>query len=139
MLRWSASIGVHITWMLLGPALLAAERPPNIVMFVADDLGYSDLGSFGSSFYKTPHLDRLADSGMRFTSAYSACPVCSPSRASIMTGRYPQRCGITDYINMGGGNQPENWRRNTRLLPAPYSDQSPSLARRASVSAYISG
>jgi arylsulfatase A-like enzyme len=110
--------------MLAGSAALAADanRPPNIVMFLADDLGYSDLGSFGSTFYETPHLDRLAATGMRFTSAYSACPVCSPSRASIMTGRYPQRCGITDYINMGGGNQPENWRRNTRLVPAPYSD-----------------
>jgi arylsulfatase A-like enzyme len=123
MLRWTAYIGAHFWWILLGPAALtAAERPPNIVMFVADDLGYSDLASFGSTFYETPHLDRLAATGMRFTSAYSACPVCSPSRASIMTGRYPQRCGITDYINMGGGNQPENWRRNTRLLPAPYSD-----------------
>ena len=101
----------------------AAERAPNIVMFVADDLGYTDLGCFGSTFYETPHLDGLAASGVRMTSAYAACPVCSPTRASIMTGRYPQRTGITDYINMGGGNQPENWRRNTRLLPAPYSNR----------------
>jgi arylsulfatase A-like enzyme len=109
--------------MLVGSAPVAAvERPPNVVMFVADDLGYSDLGSFGSTFYETPNLDRLAATGMRFTAAYSACPVCSPTRASIMTGRYPQRCAITDYINMGGGNQPQNWERNTRLLPAPYSD-----------------
>ena len=117
-------IAVLISLILVGSEAFAADanRPPNIVMFVADDLGSSDLGSFGSTFYETPHLDRLAATGMRFTSAYSACPVCSPSRASIMTGRYPQRCGITDYINMGGGNQPENWRRNTRLLPAPYSD-----------------
>lgn len=125
MLRPLLWITASISLMLVGSAAaLAADanRPPNIVMFVADDLGYSDLGSFGSTFYETPHLDRLAASGMRFTTAYSACPVCSPSRASIMTGRYPQRCGITDYINMGGGNQPENWRRNTRLLPAPYSD-----------------
>jgi arylsulfatase A-like enzyme len=124
MVRWSVSIGVPIFLILSCFAARAdgAERPPNIVMFVADDFGYSDLGCFGSSFYETPHLDRLAASGMRFTSAYSACPVCSPTRASIMTGRYPQRCGITDYINMGGGNQPEKWERNTRLLPAPYSD-----------------
>jgi arylsulfatase A-like enzyme len=94
---------------------------PNVVLFVMDDLGATDLGCFGSTFYETPHLDRLAASGMRFTSAYAACPVCSPTRASIMTGRYPQRTGITDYI--GNGNQPEKWNRNTRLLPAPYASQ----------------
>jgi arylsulfatase A-like enzyme len=100
---------------------LSAERPPNIVLFVMDDLGATDLGCFGSTFYETPHIDELAAGGMRFTAAYAACPVCSPTRASIMTGRYPQRAGITDYI--GGSNQPEKWTRNTRLLPAPYSMQ----------------
>ena len=114
MKRWLAIVCVQTTaavWCTACVFAAAPARPPNIVMFVADDFGYSDLGSFGSTFYETPHLDRLAASGMRFTSAYSACPVCSPTRASIMTGRYPQRCGITDYINMGGGNQPENWER----------------------------
>lgn len=98
-----------------------AQRPPNIVLFVMDDLGATDLGCFGSTFYETPRIDLLAAGGMRFTSAYAACPVCSPTRASIMTGRYPQRTGITDYI--GAGNQPEKWNRNTRLLPAPYANQ----------------
>jgi arylsulfatase A-like enzyme len=101
---------------------MAAERPPNIVVFLADDLGATDLGCFGSTFYETPNIDRLAKGGMRFTSSYSTCPVCSPTRASMMTGRYPQRTGITDYINAGGGNQPAGWKRNTRLLPAPYAD-----------------
>jgi arylsulfatase A-like enzyme len=109
------------------PALFHAaadeERSPNVVVFLVDDLGATDLGCFGSTFYETPHIDRLAESGMRFSAAYSACPVCSPTRASIMTGRYPQRTGITDYINVGRGNQPEKWNRNTRLLPAPYSDR----------------
>ncbi len=100
----------------------AAERP-NVVFFLVDDLGWTDLGCFGSSFYETPHVDALAKSGMRFTNAYAACPVCSPTRASILTGRYPSRTGITDYINAGGGNQPEKWRRNTRLLPASYKDR----------------
>jgi arylsulfatase A-like enzyme len=100
---------------------LYAERRPNVVLFLMDDLGATDLGCFGSTFYETPHLDRLAESGMRFTTAYAACPVCSPTRASIMTGRYPQRTGITDYI--GSNNQPEKWLRNTRLLPAPYANQ----------------
>ncbi|HEX5471809.1 MAG TPA: sulfatase [Lacipirellulaceae bacterium] len=98
------------------------NSPPNIVVFLVDDLGATDVGCFGSTFYETPNVDRLARSGMRFTAAYAACPVCSPSRASMMTGRYPQRTGITDYINGKGSNQPEHWKRNTPLLPASYSD-----------------
>lgn len=117
--------------MVGGAGLQGAEsdRPPNIVVFLVDDLGVTDLGCFGSTFYETPNADRLAREGMRFTAAYAACPVCSPTRASMMTGRYPQRTGITDYINPSGGNQPENWKRNTRLLPAPYSTQLPLAER----------
>jgi arylsulfatase A-like enzyme len=83
-----------------GAAGLAAERrrPPNIVFILADDLGWTDLGCFGSSFYQTPNIDRLAQQGMRFTSAYAACPVCSPTRASILTGKYPARLHLTDWI-----------------------------------------
>ncbi|MDP3073905.1 MAG: sulfatase [Opitutaceae bacterium] len=104
------------------PAALCAAtpRPPNIVFLFADDLGWSDLGAYGSTFYETPHLDRLAKEGARFTSAYAACPVCSPTRASVITGKYPQRTGITDYI---GAPQPPAWKRNTRLLPAPYTTE----------------
>ncbi len=105
-----------------GSVAAAEQRPPNIVVFLVDDLGATDLGCFGSTFYETPNVDRLAAGGMRFTAAYSTCPVCSPTRASMMTGRYPQRTGITDYINASGANQPEGWKRNTRLLPASYSD-----------------
>lgn len=93
---------------------------PNIVLFVADDLGARDLGIYGSSFYRTPNLDALARDGMKFDQAYAACPVCSPSRASLVTGRWPQRTGITDYI---GAKQPETWNRPTALLPAPYETQ----------------
>src|SRR3954471_20081319 len=95
------------------------RKSPNIVVFLVDDLGATDLGCFGSTFYETPNVDRLSATGMRFTAAYSACPVCSPTRASMMTGRYPQRTGITDFI---GARQPDTWKRNTKLLPAPYSD-----------------
>ena len=71
---------------------------PNFVFFLVDDLGWADLGCFGSEFYETPNIDALAASGMRFTQGYAACPVCSPTRASILTGRHPVRVDITDWI-----------------------------------------
>mgnify|MGYP001823386620 CR=1 FL=1 len=71
---------------------------PNIVLILIDDLGWKDLECYGSSFYETPHLDRLAQDGMRFTDAYASCPVCSPTRASIMSGKYPARVGVTQFI-----------------------------------------
>ena len=74
-----------------------AERP-NIVLLLADDLGWTGLGSFGSDFYETPNLDRMAARGLKFTNAYSACTVCSPTRASIVTGMYPARLRLTDFI-----------------------------------------
>ena len=98
---------------------VAADRP-NVIFFLADDLGQRDLGCYGSTFYETPNLDGLARDGARFTDAYAACPVCSPTRASIMTGQWPQRTGITDYI---GAPAPDKWGRNTVLLPAAYSDR----------------
>ena len=112
----------------LGPRVLSAPatadaKAKNVVFFLVDDLGWADIGAFGSSFYDTPNVDRLAASGTRFTQAYAACPVCSPTRASILTGKYPVRVGITDYISPGGGNQPNRWGRGTPLLPAPYSDR----------------
>lgn len=70
----------------------------NIIFILVDDLGWKDLGCYGSSYYETPRIDRLAQEGVRFTDAYSASPVCSPTRASILTGKYPARHGITQYI-----------------------------------------
>ncbi len=75
-----------------------APKPPNVLFVLADDLGWADLSCYGSTFHETPNLDRFAASGVRFTDAYSAGSVCSPTRASIMTGRYPARVGITDYL-----------------------------------------
>ncbi len=71
---------------------------PNLVLIVADDLGWRDLGCYGNPYFVTPNLDRLATEGARFTDAYAASPVCSPTRASILTGRYPVRHGVTDWI-----------------------------------------
>jgi len=95
----------------LGQAASAARRKSkklNFVFFLIDDLGWADLGCYGSTFYETPNIDRLASEGMRFTEAYAACPVCSPTRASIMTGKYPARLGITQWI--GGPNEPTPYR-----------------------------
>lgn len=75
-----------------------ARRKPNIIFILADDLGWSELGCYGNTYNETPSLDRLAALGMRFTQAYAAAPVCSPYRASLMTGQYPARVGITDYL-----------------------------------------
>ena len=75
------------------------EEQPNIVLFFIDDLGYTDLGCYGSSFYSTPNLDSLAKRSVRFTDFYSANPVCSPTRAALMSGKAPQRLGITQWIN----------------------------------------
>lgn len=90
----------------------AKLKSPNVVLILADDLGWSDLGCYGSDLHETPHLDKLAKQGVRFTDAYSASPVCSPTRASILTGKHPARLGITIWRE-GALNPP----RNRRLLP----------------------
>jgi arylsulfatase A len=79
---------------------LAAEPParPNVVLIVADDLGGADLGCYGSTFFKTPNLDKLARDGKRFTQGYAACCVCSPTRAALLTGKHPARLHITDWL-----------------------------------------
>lgn len=82
----------------------AEERPPNVVFLLIDDMGGTDAGCYGSKFYETPNIDRLAKDGMKFTQAYSACTVCSPSRAAVLTGKSPARLHITDWI--AGHNRP---------------------------------
>ena len=83
----------------------AFVKQPNIVLILVDDLGSHQLGSYGSIFYETPNIDKLAREGMKFTNAYAASTVCSPTRASIMTGKYPARLQLTDYIP---GHEPQN-------------------------------
>lgn len=82
----------------------ADEARPNIVMILADDLGYGDLGCYGAKDLKTPHIDRLAEQGMRFTNFYANCSVCSPTRAALLTGRYPDMVGVPGVIR----THPEN-------------------------------
>ncbi len=74
------------------------EKRPNVIFIMADDLGWTDLGCYGSKFYETPNIDKLANEGMLFTNAYAACPVSSPTRAAFQTGKYPARIGMTDFI-----------------------------------------
>ncbi|UCC22077.1 MAG: sulfatase-like hydrolase/transferase, partial [Planctomycetota bacterium] len=98
-LKLSAGAGA----MTLVPGcLLATPQPqkkkPNFVFILIDDMGWTDAGCYGSTFYETPNIDKLAAEGMRFTNAYAACPVCSPTRASILTGKYPARINLTDWI-----------------------------------------
>lgn len=96
----------------------AAPLKPNVVLILVDDMGWTDLACYGSDLHETPHVDRLARDGMRFTQAYSACTVCSPSRAAILTGKYPARLHITDWIP---GQMPDNPRMLvpdwTKFLP----------------------
>jgi arylsulfatase A-like enzyme len=100
----------------LGDSLHAAEKP-NIIFILADDLGQMDIGCFNpKTFYETPNIDALAKRGMRFTQGYAACCVCSPTRGSIMTGKYPPRFGITNFIPGGKAG---------KLDPAPNADHLP--------------
>jgi arylsulfatase A-like enzyme len=105
-------------------SLIFNEKKLNFVFILVDDLGWRDVGCYGSSFYETPNTDRLANEGIRFTNAYAAAPVCSPTRASIMTGKYPARMNTTDWF---GAPQPgtvqNHWTRNKPILPAEYEDQ----------------
>src|SRR5262245_37930654 len=122
MLAWSKPITVVVA-LLLAVSLAAQLQPakrPNIVFLLADDLGVMDLGAYNpKTFYATPNLDALARSGMRFTCGYSACPVCSPTRASIMTGKYPVRTGITDFI--GAQQDRKSTRLNSSHLGISYA------------------
>ncbi|MFC1499358.1 sulfatase [Verrucomicrobiota bacterium] len=103
-----------------GIQVLAAQpKKPNFLFLLVDDLGWADVGCFGSKFYETPNIDKLASEGMRFTDAYAACPVCSPTRASIMNGKYPARSKITDWI----GNSKERFKG--RLISADYAHELP--------------
>jgi arylsulfatase A-like enzyme len=98
----------------------AADKKPNFLFILADDFGYHDLSCMGSKFYETKNIDRIAAEGMVFTNGYAACQVCSPSRASIMTGKFPARHGITDYIGAPSGEKWRNTGRFSKLLPVEY-------------------
>jgi arylsulfatase A len=100
-------------------ASAAAPAKPNILFLLVDDLGWRDFGCYGNTVYQTPNLDKLAAQGVRFTNAYAACPVCSPTRASILTGKYPARLHLTDWI----AGRPQ-WPQ-AKLITPPFEQQLP--------------
>ncbi|VAX36328.1 Arylsulfatase [hydrothermal vent metagenome] len=116
--------GLLLLLMFLPFSLQAAEKNNstekklNFVIILADDLGWRDLSAAGSTFYESPHIDSIAKAGMQFRFGYANCQVCSPSRASIMTGKYTPRHGITDYIGARTGLK---WKRNGKVLPSEYA------------------
>lgn len=96
-----------LNMLLFSSKTTHADKQTNFLFFLVDDMGWADIGANGSKFHETPHIDRLAKSGMRFTQGYAAGSVCSPTRASIMTGKHPVRVDITDWIP-GQSNRPSN-------------------------------
>ncbi|WP_282035750.1 sulfatase [Saccharicrinis aurantiacus] len=120
---------IHKILFVLLILLLGCKQPkqekPNFLFIVADDLGYSDLACMGSGFYETPNIDALASRSMIFTDGYAGCQVCSPSRATILTGQFTARHGITDWIGALEGEQWRNKNRNTKLLPPSYQHHMP--------------
>jgi len=109
-------------------AVPAKDRMPNIVFMLADDMGWRDGGVFGSSFYETPNIDRLAAGALRFTNAYAANPLCSPTRASILTGAYPARLHLTNYLPGGLGWLPEDAQVGDAELIPHLPEDYPTLA-----------
>src|SRR5881394_3173507 len=112
-------------------ARAAAPQKPNVVVILADDFGWTDLACYGSDLHETPAIDQLAREGMKFTQNYSACTVCSPTRAALMTGKYPARLHITDWIP---GLPPEN----PRLLVPDWTKYLP-LEERTIADAFHTG
>lgn len=111
-LQYAVAAIVCLFCSLLCSSLPSAEQP-NIVLILSDDQGWHQAGCYGSDFYETPNIDRLASAGMRFTDAYAACHVCSPTRASLMTGKYPARLHVTDHV----GGKRKVWHGLKLLVP----------------------
>lgn len=123
-------IGINLGLSLVGLAPLALAgsctgnevEKPNVVFFLVDDLGWTDLGCYGSHFYETPNIDHFAKEGVRFTNAYAACHVSSPTRASILTGKYPATLHLTDWLP-GRRNFPFQRLKNADVIQnLPYEE-----------------
>src|SRR5262245_14596046 len=102
-MRFLPTVLVAVSAALTGSLASAAERP-NVVVILADDFGWGDLSCYGGTGAATPHLDRMAKEGARFTQAYVAAPICSPSRCGLLTGQFPGRWRITSFLQTRAGN-----------------------------------
>ena len=109
--------------VLVGCAPLRAAERPNVIFFLVDDLGQRDVACYGSQFYETPAIDQLAREGMLFTNAYSTCHVCSPSRASILTGKYPARTNLTEWLAGRPEREYEPLHHGEKLTALPDEEQ----------------
>lgn len=108
----------------IGSRVSAVEnRQPNVVFFLVDDLGQRDVGCYGSDFYETPAIDQLAKEGMLFDNAYSTCHVCSPSRASILTGKYPARTNLTEWLSGRPETDYEKLHHGEKITALPDAEQ----------------
>lgn len=106
-----------LNWMpWVGQACASGQAKTNVVLILIDDLGWRDLGCYGSTFYKTPNIDRLAAQGMRFTNGYAACNVCSPTRAAILTGKVPARLLLTQWLPSGRWDRTQHRLREGRYI-----------------------
>lgn len=105
--RWISLCLLFVVFWL--DALPSFAAPPNLIVMLADDLGWRDLGCYGSAYYETPNLDQLCASGMRFNRAYAAAAVCSPTRAALLTGRSPARLHVTNVVNEMLGRVKDGW------------------------------
>lgn len=120
--KWTVIFAFLISLVM---SATAATRP-NVIVILADDLGWTDLGCFGSDYYQTPNIDRLAKEGMKFTQNYSACTVCSPTRAALLTGKYTARLHVTDWIPGRPPNNPKllvpDWTKYLPLNEATFAN-----------------
>ena len=136
LLLLAATLNLFLPAAAHGQEPSKSPRPLNVIVILADDLGWSDLACYGAKLHETPNLDRLAKRGMKFTHAYAACSVCSPSRAALLTGKYPARLRLTDYI---GAVAPKNAK-----LTVPEWNQSlpvgePTIASFLKMAGYVTG
>ena len=127
-------VRIFLGVLLLAVAVGAAERQPNIIVILADDLGYGTLGVYGHPTFKTPNIDRMAAEGVRLTHFNAPTASCAPTRASLMTGRYPFRCGLTANPSPAGPalRCPPSSSARSRMPSSPRPPDSPALSPRPS-------
>src|SRR5678815_3550348 len=113
------------------------DERPNVILIMLDDLGWADLSCYGSQYHRSPHIDRLATEGMRFTQAYAAAPVCSPTRAALMTGKSPARLHITDWLPGGWDSPSSRLAKPKAFKELPLAEV--TLAEKLQAAGYVTG